>query len=245
MHRVEGLWGQLQFSVQTTLFMDLQPHIRSTYKAFLENIVIIIIDTCWLDFMMATVLECQNTERLENLKMAQSYYTLFVSINTILIWCQNHPRIFRTVEIFPGRQGTSGDDVKEARFENGLNKCRDLKIIRMKRILKLKSFEIPEGRRKEEYDEINLVWMDIVHYYVLLTIDRLGMFLGTLVGAGENCWASQDWSKERFIGQGSRSLSLVKDRKVSLREHSSMDTNLPNHDDWWIFGLGTKKGEIS
>ena len=197
---------------------------------------------------MATVLECQNTDRMEHLKMAQSYYLNF------LYRSMQYDLVPKSIHEYPELsryflEDKDEDDVKEARFEKWLKQVpRDLKIDRMKRILKLKGFEIPEDDEKEEFDEINnLVWLDIVHYYVLLTIDRLGMLLRELelLEVGENpIEPVKTEVKNDSLTKIEKPFKLVKDRKTIAEGAFKYGHNLPTMTIDEYLDLERKRGNI-
>ena len=203
--------------------------------------------------MMATVLEGINESRLENLKLACNYYLNFLyrtmQYNLVPRTSLEYSELSRYFI-----EDKDEDDVKEERFENWLKIVpRDFKIDRMKRIMKLKSYEIPlndaDREEDEEDNEIdNLIWNEIIEYYILLTVDRLGMLLREieLLELGQNL--IEPIKRETKSTQSSTKIDkpfkLVKNRKQVSEGVFKSGHNLPTMTIDEYLDLERKRGNI-
>lgn len=136
-----------------------------------------------VDFILASLYEIFNCNRLENLNKARGLYINFLRRSNqygfIRIVLPEYSEISRYL-----CEDKDDDDVREERFVNWLkNVPRDIKIDRMRRIMKLKNYGIPKIDEEEDFEEDDIdenyamIWLQIIELYVIMTVDRLGMVL--------------------------------------------------------------------
>lgn len=214
------------------------------------------------DFIFGTVLECFQTERLEHLKYAQNYYLNYLNncIKYELV-AKDGNEYSELIRYFI--EDKDSDDVREERFVSWLkNVQRDIKIDRMKRIMRLKSSEgckEPEIKKTSEVeaDEIedeesnNQFWINWINCCVLMALDRLGLLLREieLLEMGkddENIRKQPKTTKvsDDKITRIEKPFKLVKDRKQIAANAFKYGHNLPTMTIDEYLDLEKKRGNI-
>lgn len=202
--------------------------------------------------MIANILESLNIDRLEQLKLARNYYLNFLdrSIRYDLI-PKTSPEYLELSRYF--LEDKEEDDVREERFEKWLKIVpRDMKIDRMKRIMKLKSIEIPECKEESD-DEIDcLVWTEILNCHVLICLDRFGILIKEmeLLEMGQDHVV--DMSEEDRVSSNPSNMTtridkpfkLVKDRKNVAEGVFKYGHNLPTMTIEEYLELERRRGNI-
>lgn len=210
------------------------------------------------DFMMAIVLECFQEDRLQHLKFADNYYLNYLDkcIKYDLV-PKEGSEYSELVRYFI--EDKDDDDVKEERFAIWLkNVPRDVKIDRMKRIMRLKSTECSEKlfaskdpnceelENNEDVDEG--FWINWINCCVLMTLDRLGLLLREveLIEAGQNIEVIQPVSKvsNDKLTKVEKPFKLVKDRKQIAADAFKYGHNLPTMTIDEYLELEKKRGNI-
>lgn len=192
--------------------------------------------------MYGSLHEIFNCNRLDNLKRAYGLYISFLlrSIQYDLVR-KALPEYSEISRYF--QEDKDEDDLRKERFEQWLQLVpRDLKIDRMRRIIKLKNYEIPKCDHDEEVDDEDLdesysvVWMKIIELYILMTVDRLGMILKEIelleFGSGDAEEPPTDPIKFDSIAakpstKFDKPFKLVKDRKQVADGVFQYGHNLP------------------
>lgn len=124
-------------------------------------------------------------DRLQYLKLAHNYYLNYLNNCIRYELIPNEGVEYAEISRY-FMEDKDADDVKEERFEKWLkNVPRDLKIDRMKRILRLKGTEelksskdtTLESEELEDEEIDNDFWINWINFCVLMTLDRLGLLL--------------------------------------------------------------------
>lgn len=214
------------------------------------------------DFLVASVMEYFQNNRLDFLKMAYNYYLGFLSK------CMKYDVISNeySIEKFELKrfivEDKDSDDVREERFENWLkNVPRDLKIDRMRRIIRLKSMDYPEintaksnlhdGIDSEENNERDGVfWINWINCCVLMSLDRLGLLLREvelLQSEGDETKIIKDKPETKMdnrLTKFEKPFKLVKDRKQVAEGVFKHGHNLPTMTIDEYLDLEQKRGNI-
>lgn len=208
--------------------------------------------------MLSTVLECCQTDRLNHLKYAHNYYLKYLN-NCIRYELISKDGLEYSELKRYFIEDKDSDDVREERFENGLkNVPRDIKIDRMKRILRLKSTEIcidknnekdiDEIEEEEEAEETNgQLWINCC---VLMTLDRLGLLLREIelleLGNDEENSRKhpQTIKTNENLTRIEKPFKLVKDRKQIAADAFKYGHNLPTMTVDEYLDLEKKRGNI-
>lgn len=214
------------------------------------------------DFILSTVLECFQTDRLKHLKYAHSYYLKYLSN------CIRYELISKEGAEYSELkryfiEDKDSDDVREERFETGLkNVPRDIKIDRMKRILRFKnteSFKELEinGNSENNVDEIedeeinSQFWISCINCCVLMTLDRLGLLLREieLLEIGKDDENSGKHPPATNVSNGKftkieKPFKLAKDRKQIAADAFKYGHNLPTMTIDEYLDLEKKRGNI-
>ena len=213
------------------------------------------------DFILATVLECFQNHRLNHLKFAENYYMKYLN-NCIKYELISKEGIEYTELMRYFIEDKDSDDVKEERFENWLkNVQRDLKIDRMKRILRLKNTQSqrdvtsgPNDGADEEIEEgesDNQFWLNWINCSVLMTLDRLGLLLREIelleLGQNEAEIKKPEISNvlnDKITTKVEKPFKLVKDRKQIAADAFKYGHNLPTMTIDEYLDLEKKRGNI-
>lgn len=213
------------------------------------------------DFVVASVMECFQNDRLEYLKMAYNYYLNFLSK------CLRYDVISNEYSMEQAElkryfvDDKDSDDIREERFENWLkNLPRDLKIDRMRRIIRLKNIEEVSKAieinndlyehidAEEASDSENAFWISRINCCVLMCLNRLGLLLREvelLESGGEvEMIKAQPSQTDKKLTKIDKPFKLVKDRKQVTEGVFKHGHNLPTMTIDEYLDLERKRGNI-
>lgn len=205
---------------------------------------------------------------MEHLKLAQNYYFNFLT---------NSIRYDLISKVFPERtkllnyfiEDKDGDDFKEGNFMNWIkNVSRDLKIDRLKRINRLRSFcdnfifEQQNNKNGEDDDDVIddeyfNCWVSWINCCILITLDRLGLLLREIelldngnsedsisINTNKNNYMNENMKQNNSITKLDKPFKLVRNRKQVADGVFQYGHNLPTMTIDEYLDLEKRRGNI-
>jgi immunoglobulin-binding protein 1 len=198
-----------------------------------------------VDFMLAMCQELTNENRMNSLEIAKGlYFRYFERLIQYKILDPERPEAIILKKLLL----EDHDDAQEQKLLFFLQRpTRDLKIERMKTIMRMKSsLPIPEFNASEEL--ILAYWSNCLNFYALVALDNISLLLQEIellqIDLKPEATESNPIQYDSKVSKISKPFKLVRDRKQMAADVFRPDYNLPTMTIDEYLDLEMKRGNI-